>query len=79
MADDAASTVVQVVHSGPKTPLKVPEVHSEGILIKNIILFLQSHKKRSSDKNFFFHFHTPFYKIGGVLFWQQNIISLKIG
>ena len=40
MADDAASTVVQVVHSGPKTPLKVPEVHSEGILIKNIVLFL---------------------------------------
>ena len=41
--------------------------------------FKQSHKKRSSDKIIFFHFHTPFYKIGGVLFGQHNIISLKIG
>ena len=39
MADDAASTVL-LVHSGPKTPKKVPEVHSEGILIKKVVLFL---------------------------------------
>ena len=39
----------------------------------------QSHKKRSSDKKIFFHFHTPFYKIGGVLFWRGDIFSPKIG
>ena len=39
----------------------------------------QSHKKRSSDKKKFYHFCTLFFEIGGVLFWQREHFSSKIG
>ena len=39
----------------------------------------QSHKKRSSDKKNFYHFCTHFFEIGGVLFWQREHFSSKIG
>ena len=60
---DQTDTVFSGIHSRFFLKHKIPLIKM-GFKIP----FYQSHKKRSSDRNFLVHFYTHFCQIGGVLF-----------